>query len=135
MSEFSLDARLEKDCFELKDLPLCRLLMMNDTHYPWFILVPRRNDIRELYELSDEEQLQFQQESNALSRALMSVFGGDKLNIAALGNVVPQLHIHHIVRYIDDPAWPDPVWGKHPARAYSPGEAQNTIEKILQALG
>jgi diadenosine tetraphosphate (Ap4A) HIT family hydrolase len=108
---FTLHPRLEADCIALGDFPLSRLLLMNDTRYPWFILVPRHEDIQEIYQLPEEAQQQLQRESSLLGSHLMACFGGDKLNIAALGNLVSQLHIHHIVRYRDDEAWPGPVWG------------------------
>lgn len=131
---FTLDPRLQRDCRVVAELPLSAVLLMNDAHYPWCILVPRRADIRELYELSEADYEQLQLESRALGRALMEAFQGDKLNVAALGNVVAQLHIHHIVRYSEDPAWPDPVWGKYPAKPYTDDEADKLIERIRQAL-
>lgn len=108
---FSLHPRLKSDSVVMGDFPLSRLLLMNDSRYPWFILVPRCPEITEIYQLGEEEQCQLQRESVVLGQALMSAFGGDKLNVAALGNLVPQLHIHHIVRYRDDATWPGPVWG------------------------
>ena len=111
---FELHPRLAADCFVLGDFPLCRLLLMNDAQYPWFILVPRREGAREIYLLEERDQQQLLRESSQLSRAAMDAFKGEKLNVAALGNVVPQLHLHHIVRYASDPAWPGPVFGRHP---------------------
>lgn len=108
---FTLHPRLEADCLRMGDFPLSRLLLMNDARYPWFILVPRRDDVSEIYQLDEDEQLQLQKESSVLGKHLMERFGGDKLNIAALGNLVAQLHLHHIVRYRDDETWPGPVWG------------------------
>lgn len=119
--DFVLHERLAADTVALGDFPLCRLLLMNDAQYPWFILVPRRAGVREIYQLSDADQQQLLRESCALSRAAMDAFRGDKLNVAALGNLVPQLHLHHVVRFAGDRAWPRPVWGAHPARPY--GEA------------
>ncbi len=127
---FSLHPRLEADCRVLGDFPLSRLLLMNDARYPWFILVPRRDDITEIYQLSDDEQLQLQRESVLLGRHLMVRFGGDKLNIAALGNLVPQLHIHHIVRYRDDETWPGPVWGMGVAVPYTEERIGEVWERI-----
>lgn len=109
---------------------------MNDSRYPWCILVPRREDLREVYELDREEQVQLWQESALLGRAMMEAFGGDKLNLAALGNLVPQLHIHHIVRYRDDAAWPGPVWGVGTALAYEErqlDEVKDRLEPLLPA--
>jgi diadenosine tetraphosphate (Ap4A) HIT family hydrolase len=129
---FLLHPRLESDCLYLTDLGLSRLLLMNDARYPWCILVPRRDDLMEIYELSDVLQQQLWQESAILGRAMMEAFGGDKLNVAALGNLVPQLHLHHIVRYRDDVAWPGPVWGVGTPQVY--GEQQlDEVKGRLQA--
>ena len=115
-----LHPQLSADCHPLGRYPLSRLLLMNDSNYPWFILVPDRENIREIYQLADDDRLQLLRESCDLAVFLMQSFGGDKLNIAALGNQVPQLHLHHIVSYESDPAWPFPVWGRHLPVAYSP---------------
>src|ERR1041384_3182860 len=98
MPDFALDGRLARDCRSLGDWPLCRVLLMNDGNYPWLILVPRRANVREIYELSDADRAQLWEESAQLSRAAMRAFDGYKLNVAALGNAVPQLHVHHIDR-------------------------------------
>lgn len=115
------------------DFPLSRLLLMNDARYPWFILVPRRDDVSEVYQLDVDEQLQLQRESSLLGKHLMERFGGDKLNIAALGNLVAQLHLHHIVRYRDDATWPGPVWGVGMTVPY---EAERLVEirEIIRPL-
>lgn len=131
---FLLHPRLAADCHVAGDFPLCRLLLMNDANYPWFILVPRRENLREIYELSETDQRQLLLESSQLSRALMQTFKGDKLNIAALGNVVPQLHLHHIVRFQNDPAWPAPVWGKHPAAPYTGAQRAERLALLLPRL-
>jgi len=128
-----LDPRLAADCILLGRFPLCRLLLMNDSNYPWFILVPGRDGIREIYQLGDEDRARLLRESCALSEFLMTAFEGDKLNIAALGNQVPQLHLHHIVRYVSDPAWPGPVWGRHPPITYSTNALQEVRLKITRA--
>lgn len=117
---FSLDPRLQNDTIELGSFPLSLLLLMNDCTYPWLILVPQRAGIREIYQLDPADQCQLLRESSELAAALAAQFQPDKLNIAALGNVVPQLHLHHVVRYRSDPAWPAPVWGKTPPTAYLP---------------
>ncbi|MBS3798358.1 HIT domain-containing protein [Pseudoalteromonas sp. BDTF-M6] len=127
---FSLAPELQKDCIELADWPLCKLLLMNDSQYPWFILVPRKEGVTEIIDLSEQEQLMLMQESAQLSKLLQSVFNPDKLNIAALGNMVPQLHIHHIARFRSDIAWPKPVWGLHPAVPYT----EQQIAELKQAL-
>jgi len=117
---FELHPHLARDCRVLGDLPLCRLLLMDDSQYPWFILVPRRAGAREIYQLADDDRAQLWRESHELSRAAMQAFGGYKLNLAALGNAVPQLHVHHVVRYQHDPAWPAPVFASCRRGATSP---------------
>lgn len=116
---FVLDARLQQDTIWLGDYPLSRLLLMNDVQYPWFILVPRREDVSELFQLDAEDQLQLWRETTGLAEVLKDCFVADKMNVATLGNVVSQLHMHVIVRRREDIAWPAPVWGRHPAQAYS----------------
>ena len=98
---------------------MCRLLLSNDSNYPWFILVPRINGISEVFQLSVIDQQKLWNETTTLAQLLSERFGADKMNIGALGNVVSQLHVHVIVRKRDDMAWPAPVWGKHPARPYT----------------
>ncbi len=114
-----IHSQLSADCVSLGRFPLCHLLLMNDLNYPWFILVPDRDNIREVYQLDVADRAQLLDESCQLSKFVMTAFKGDKLNVAALGNQVPQLHLHHIVRYMSDPAWPSPVWGKIPALPYT----------------
>lgn len=132
--EFELHPRLAGDCIPLGELPLCTLLLMNDAQYPWCILVPRRAGIREIYELNEDDQIALLRESSLLGRALIQAFGGTKLNIGALGNVVPQLHVHHIVRFEHDPAWPAPVWGRHPARPYDEAQRRTFVERLMPLL-
>lgn len=133
MDKFVTDARLEADSLLLASWPLCDVRMMNDVQYPWFILIPRVPSVRELYELSESERRQFDRESCYLGRSIMKVFAGEKLNVAALGNVVSQLHIHHIVRFASDAAWPAPVWGKHPVQPMSQ-EQQESRMKALESV-
>lgn len=127
---FTLHPQLEKDCELIGDYPLCRLLLLNDRHYPWVILVPCRQDITEVYQLSEQDQLQLQKESNKVLALMAGHFNADKMNVAALGNVVSQLHIHHIVRYRDDPAWPKPVWGVLPTVAYGTDELEKRLHEL-----
>ena len=122
--------QLLNDCLVLGRFTLCHLLLLKDANYPWFILVPDRDSIKEIYQLSREDQIQLLTESSLLSDRLMHVFNGDKLNLAALGNQVPQLHVHHIVRYQTDPAWPAPVWGKVATRPYSETEIADLLSKL-----
>ena len=109
---FQLHPRLQQDCIEIGRFDLCRLLMMNDRQYPWFILVPEKPGLQEIFQLSKSERALLIEESSYLADKLTALYQADKMNIAAIGNLVPQLHIHHIVRYRTDKAWPAPVWGK-----------------------
>ena len=131
---FTLDQRLQQDTVLLGDFPLCRLLLMNDANYPWFILVPRRDEVSELFQLDAQEQQQLWRESTELAEVLKDTFKADKMNVATLGNVVSQLHMHVIVRRKDDPAWPAPVWGKHPAKAYSDEQVAALRDKLCMVL-
>ena len=131
---FQFHPRLLEDCHVLGRFPLCHVLLMNDTNYPWFILVPDRPGLTELYQLSPKDQTALMAESTTLSKALVAAFDGDKLNVAALGNLVPQLHIHHVVRFRTDPTWPAPVWGKLPAVAYSDENRAEIIAKLKALL-
>jgi len=131
---FALHPRLVQDTFVVGDFPLCRLLLMNDANYPWFILVPRRTAVREIFELEQCDQHQLVKESSLLSQVLNRIFQADKLNIAALGNMVPQLHVHHIVRYQTDQAWPNPVWGLFPSQPYTERARQETCAGLVERL-
>lgn len=131
---FELHPQLAADTFLVGNLPLCRVLLMNESRYPWLILVPQRYGISEIYQLSTAERTQLWEESDLVSRQLMYLFKGDKLNIAALGNVVPQLHLHHIVRFKMDAAWPAPVWGKFKPDAYTAAAAETLLLQLRQAL-
>ncbi|QEY64510.1 HIT domain-containing protein [Metapseudomonas lalkuanensis] len=131
---FALDPRLQQDTLPIGDFPLCRLLLMNDAHYPWFILVPRREEVSELFQLGADEQRQLWQETTFLAETLKDTFGADKMNVATLGNVVSQLHMHVIVRRREDAAWPSPVWGRHPAVAYSSEQVAAIRAKLRMAL-
>ena len=131
---FELHRQLAHDCITLGDFALCRVLLMNDSNYPWFILVPRRAGVRELHELQETELGMFWRESMLLGRLLMSHFQGHKLNVAALGNQVPQLHVHHIVRYQHDRAWPKPVWGVAPMLPYTQTQLQKVRDSLLPLL-
>lgn len=132
--KFQLHERLSEDCYYLGDFPLSALLLSKDANYPWFILVPKQNNISEAFQLTATDYNQLQQESLQLSQALQEGFGADKMNIAALGNMVPQLHIHHIVRYTDDVAWPNPVWGYTKAKSYSPNNLKKRIAETIEIL-
>lgn len=133
-NEFLLDERLAADTLEIGDLSLSRVLLMNDRRYPWVILVPRRAGIREWIDLPDPDAQQLWLESMQVCRVLRDNFGGDKLNIGALGNVVEQLHVHHVVRTRQDPAWPGPVWGHSAAEPYARAEAESVRHRLGAAL-
>jgi len=127
---FDLDPRLRQDTIDFGSFPLCRLLLMNDCRYPWFILVPQRENLREIHHMEEVDRQQLWVESMQLSVWMERFFNFDKLNVAALGNVVSQLHLHHVGRSIDDPAWPGPVWGHSTAIPYSVAE----IVKLRQVV-
>jgi len=129
-----LDPRLLNDCEVIGKFELCNVLLMRDANYPWCILVPDRDGMTEIFDLTADEQERLKLESNTLLEYLKSEFNADKMNVAALGNVVPQLHIHHIVRYKTDIAWPAPVWGAFPAKAYSDEEIKNRIHVLKEGF-
>lgn len=131
---FSLHPTLNSDTFHIVDLKLSTLLLMNDSNYPWLILVPRKEGAVEIIDLNFEEQLELLREINQVSSVLRKGFVVDKLNIAGLGNVVSQLHIHVIARKKDDKVFPKPVWGNAPAVPYKNSEAQELIKKIRGLL-
>lgn len=132
---FNLDSRLQQDCLVIGDFPLCRLLLMNDAQFPWFILVPRRADVSELFQLDTADQQLLWQETAALAETLKDSFAADKMNVAAIGNVVSQLHMHVIVRRRSDALWPAPVWGKLPAQPYGSEQLAAINSKLRMALG
>jgi diadenosine tetraphosphate (Ap4A) HIT family hydrolase len=131
---FQLHPQLEKDCISIGKLALSRLLLMNDSHFPWLILVPEIAGITEIYQLNKAQRSLLIEESSMLAERLTTLYQADKINIAAIGNLVPQLHVHHIVRYRSDKAWPAPVWGKFPAIPYSEQELGETIKLMTTAL-
>jgi len=126
-----LHPQLEKDCIVLGEFRLCSLLLLNDANYPWFILLPNREDISEIHQLSAKDQQQLMTESMYFSHCLEQVFQPDKLNIAALGNIVPQLHIHHIARFSSDACWPAPVWGAVDAIPYDNKQVETIKNQLL----
>ena len=134
MVGFELDARLQNDCTEVGEFSLCKVLLTKDANYPWLILVPKRNGISEIYQLSVEDQEQLCWESSFTAKQLAKFFQADKMNVAALGNVVSQLHVHHIVRKKDDACWPNPVWGAVPALAYSSEGLAFRVTQLQEVL-
>jgi diadenosine tetraphosphate (Ap4A) HIT family hydrolase len=135
MADWTLHPQLARDTAELGDLPLSRGLVMNDANYPWLILVPRKADVTELVELDEGEQTQLMREVTRAARALREVTACHKLNIAALGNMVPQLHVHIIARFRRDAAWPKPVWGVAPARTYEREALDSFIQSLRKKVG
>ncbi|RMH20283.1 MAG: HIT domain-containing protein [Gammaproteobacteria bacterium] len=134
MCDFVLHPRLVRDTSAVGRFPLSYLLLMEDANYPWCILVPARAGIQEIFQLEAEDQKQLIWESSLLGEAMMRLFQGDKLNIAALGNVVSQLHLHHVVRYRQDEAWPDPIWGRAVSACYQEEERLHRISQLQSAL-
>ncbi len=130
--DFMLHPQLAADSLLLADWPLCQVRLINDQQYPWFLLVPKVNAVKDIIDLADHQQLQLWQESKQLSHWIRIDYQPDKLNIAALGNVVPQLHLHHIGRFQTDLAWPAPVWGKHPALPYRPEQLAGLFARWQQ---
>ena len=131
---FEFDSRLLNDCDVLGQFKLCHVLLMRDANYPWCVLVPDREDKVEIFDLTEEDQNQLQLESITLLNYLKNEFNADKMNVAALGNVVSQLHIHHIVRYTTDIAWPTPVWGAFPAKVYTPENLKIITAKLREGF-
>jgi diadenosine tetraphosphate (Ap4A) HIT family hydrolase len=131
---WSLHPQLERDTEAVGDLPLSRLLVNNDANYPWLLLVPRRPGAREIIDLDEKDRSQLMIEIAHISRALKEVTACHKLNVAAIGNVVPQLHVHIVARERNDPAWPRPVWGAVPARAYDPAERERFIAALRRKV-
>ena len=115
--------------------PLSELLLFDDARYPWFVLVPRRSGAEELVHLSEDDRETLQAESAALATALKSAFPVDKVNVGALGNVVRQLHVHHVGRRLDDPAWPGPVWGHSPRQPLGVDARERLVEALFAQPG
>ncbi|WP_374309035.1 HIT domain-containing protein [Dongia sp.] len=133
-STFALHPQLSADTLQIGDWPLCRLLRMNDRNYPWLILVPRAAGIREIIDLSEVDQQRLMTEIGRASRVLRNLVAADKLNVAALGNAVPQLHVHVIARFTTDPAWPRPIWGVNPPAPFGTDEAEAELARLRSAL-
>jgi len=122
--EFKLDPQLAKDTVHMGDFPLSQVRLMNDANYPWFVLVPRRSGVTEIYHLGEKDRHQLMREAAALAENLADIFAARKMNVANLGNMVSQLHVHVIVRKESDAAWPGPVWGSVPAKPYASDELE-----------
>jgi diadenosine tetraphosphate (Ap4A) HIT family hydrolase len=131
---WALHPQLDRDTVPVGDLPLCRVALINDATYPWILLVPRRRGIVEIFELEEADQLRLTAEIVEASLAIKAISACDKVNVAALGNVVSQLHVHVIARSRGDAAWPRPVWGVAPARSYEPKALQSRLAELRQQL-
>lgn len=131
---FEMDERLVSDTVPLGNTALCHILLMNDSRYPWLVLVPRCSAASEVFDLTVEQQQQLWLETSAVGRLLKDLYQADKINIATLGNMVSQLHMHVVVRMQDDAVWPAPVWGRGEAQAYSAEAIMQISERLRSAL-
>ncbi len=130
---FELHPQLAKKSF-VTDLPLCRVLLQDEKNYPWLFLVPRRHDVLRMMDLTSEDQLQLMREIELAQKILWEEFKPTQLNVAAIGNKTPQLHIHVIARFDDDPAWPNTVWD-HPVRVpYEPADKMAIVQKLNEVF-
>ena len=131
---FTLHPTLARDTVLVSQLPLCLVLLMKDRRFPWLILVPERDSVREIYELPPSDREALVEEIALASEVLQRLFQPDKLNVGALGNVVPQLHVHVVARFASDPAWPGPVWGSGPAGPYADAELEEIRGRLAAAF-
>jgi diadenosine tetraphosphate (Ap4A) HIT family hydrolase len=131
---FEVNPRIAADTVMVTDWPLCRVLLMKDANYPWLLLLPRRDGAVEVTDLDPAERLTLMEEIARASAALRTLLTPDRINVAALGNVVPQLHVHVIARFVTDPAWPRPVWGAVPAVDYQPEALAARVAELSAAL-
>ena len=134
MPDFALDPRIEADSLPVAELPLCTVRLMRDANYPWLVLVPRRAGLAEIVDLDAAERTQFMAEIALASEALRQTVPCEKLNVAALGNMVRQLHAHVIARRTGDAAWPKPVWGAAQPAQYAPGAAEALAAALAARL-
>ncbi|MDI9847979.1 HIT domain-containing protein [Rhodoblastus sp. 17X3] len=132
--KFALDPRLAADSFLVGELELCRVLLMNDSRFPWLILVPRRAGLSEIHDLSPRERALLIEEAAFAGARLKTLSGAKKINTGALGNMVAQLHMHVVARFEGDFAWPGPVWGAGKVEAYAPEAAEERIDALRAAL-
>lgn len=132
---FALHPRLEADTLLLGELPLCRVLLCLDGRYPWVILVPRREGVREIHGLSAQDRATLMEEQAAVAAAMQAALSADKMNVAALGNMVPQLHVHVIARFEGDDAWPGAIWGAHPPLSYLGDQRDARVDQLRAAFG
>ena len=132
---FVLHERLAADTLRVGSLPLCEVLLMDDARFPWLVLVPRVAGARDIIDLADDDIAQLNRESVQVQRALRALCAPDKLNVAAIGNLVPQLHVHHLARFTTDSEWPSPVWGRGTVQRYPEQEKLQRLTQWRQALG
>ncbi len=132
---YELHPQLRKDTIAIGQFELSDVLLMNDERYPWIILVPRREQLREIYQLAEADQQQLLKESNFVSKVMAELFSAHKMNVAALGNIVEQLHLHHVARFTSDAAWPKPIWGVGETVPYSDVAAKAMLSQLKRALG
>jgi len=131
---FELDPRLARDTELVESLGLCQLRMMKDSRWPWFMLVPQRNDVSELFQLTPLDQALLTFETNMVAAALKKATGAEKINVAAIGNIVRQLHVHIVARSDGDPNWPGPIWGYGQAEPYEDAAKQSLIKSLTENL-
>ena len=131
---FELDARIVEDSMAIGRLGLCLVRLHRDARYPWVLLVPERAHVREIHELSVADRAALIEESSAIAAAMQRALGADKMNVAALGNIVPQLHVHHVARYRSDDAWPGPIWGRHPSMPYLGDQLEERLSLLTAAF-
>ena len=134
MSEFQVHPKLVEDCVYVGEGPLSRVLLMNDARYPWLILVPRIDGLRDLHDVPDEDRTTLFDEIDGASRVVQALVDADKVNVAALGNQVPQLHVHVIGRLVADAAWPGPVWGVGESTPYETGKLETVSRNIKERM-
>ena len=131
---FELHEQLRKDTVAVGQFNLCLVLLHKDANYPWVILVPKRDNVREIHHLAEADQQQLIRESSHLAEVMTSLFAPTTMNIAALGNIVPQLHVHHLARFDGDPAWPRAVWGYGEPKPYSESELADRLNRLHSSL-
>ena len=134
MHTFRLDERLARDSELITKLGLCQLRIQNDKRWPWLVLVPQRNDVSELFELTPLDQAMLSFETNQVASALKELTGATKINVGALGNIVRQLHVHIIARTEGDPCWPGPIWGQGTPEPYCDNDRHDFMKKLAGAL-
>ena len=135
MPDFELHPQLAADTVPVATWTLCEVLLLTDTNYPWLVLVPARTGLRDFHDLSPDDMVRAGREISRASEALMELFAPDKINVAALGNMVPQLHIHVVARFTDDAAWPSPIWGVAPAKPYAPDALDARLADLRRVFG